>query len=152
MVLVRVKEVALMHSEVGAMNERKSGVNHIQQATLAHSDSLAVVATVTVTAPQVKEVALVHSEGMLAGEMKHGPLALVDENMPIVVIATRQARGREGVGGGGRARAAVCELLACAYAHHRGRCKRAGGWGPGGNPASRGVRCGVCCCCVGCAR
>jgi glucosamine--fructose-6-phosphate aminotransferase (isomerizing) len=37
----------------------------------------------------VKEVALIHSEGMLAGEMKHGPLALVDKHMPIVVIATR---------------------------------------------------------------
>lgn len=38
---------------------------------------------------QVKEVALIHSEGMMAGEMKHGPLALVDEHMPICVIATR---------------------------------------------------------------
>ena len=31
------------------------------------------------------QVALIHSEGILAGEMKHGPLALVDENLPIVV-------------------------------------------------------------------
>lgn len=38
---------------------------------------------------QVKEVALMHSEGILAGEMKHGPLALVDELLPIIVIATR---------------------------------------------------------------
>ena len=38
---------------------------------------------------QVKEVALMHSEGLLAGEMKHGPLALVDEHLPIIVIATR---------------------------------------------------------------
>ena len=57
---------------------------------------------------QVKEVALMHSEGILAGEMKHGPLALVDESMPIIVIATRdrmhskmqsviqQLRAREG--------------------------------------------------------
>lgn len=30
-----------------------------------------------------------HSEGLLAGEMKHGPLALVDEHLPIIVIATR---------------------------------------------------------------
>lgn len=29
-----------------------------------------------------------HSEGILAGEMKHGPLALVDDSMPILVIAT----------------------------------------------------------------
>lgn len=32
-----------------------------------------------------------HSEGILAGEMKHGPLALVDECMPVVVIATRDS-------------------------------------------------------------
>jgi glucosamine 6-phosphate synthetase-like amidotransferase/phosphosugar isomerase protein len=37
----------------------------------------------------MKEVALIHSEGILAGEMKHGPLALVDEHMPILVVATR---------------------------------------------------------------
>ena len=30
-----------------------------------------------------------HSEGLLAGEMKHGPLALVDEHLPIIVITTR---------------------------------------------------------------
>lgn len=30
-----------------------------------------------------------HSEGILAGEMKHGPLALVDENMAIIVVATQ---------------------------------------------------------------
>ena len=30
-----------------------------------------------------------HSEGILAGEMKHGPLALVDEDMPLLVVATR---------------------------------------------------------------
>lgn len=32
-----------------------------------------------------------HSEGILAGEMKHGPLALVDDTMPILVIATKDA-------------------------------------------------------------
>jgi glucosamine--fructose-6-phosphate aminotransferase (isomerizing) len=35
----------------------------------------------------LQEVALIHSEGILAGEMKHGPLALVDEHLPIVVSA-----------------------------------------------------------------
>ncbi|KZV14837.1 Glutamine-fructose-6-phosphate transaminase (isomerizing)s,sugar binding,transaminase isoform 1 [Dorcoceras hygrometricum] len=48
-------------------------------------------ATALEGALKVKEVALMHSEGMLAGEMKHGPLALVDENLPIFVIATRDA-------------------------------------------------------------
>lgn len=48
-------------------------------------------ATALEGALKVKEVALMHSEGILAGEMKHGPLALVDENLPIAVIATRDA-------------------------------------------------------------
>lgn len=30
-----------------------------------------------------------HSEGILAGELKHGPLALVDKGMPIIMICTR---------------------------------------------------------------
>ncbi|XP_047334357.1 glutamine--fructose-6-phosphate aminotransferase [isomerizing] 1-like [Impatiens glandulifera] len=48
-------------------------------------------ATALEGALKVKEVSLMHSEGMLAGEMKHGPLALVDENLPIIVIATHDA-------------------------------------------------------------
>ncbi|KAJ0985263.1 hypothetical protein J5N97_003619 [Dioscorea zingiberensis] len=48
-------------------------------------------ATALEGALKVKEVALMHSEGMLAGEMKHGPLALVDETLPIIVVATRDA-------------------------------------------------------------
>ncbi|CDP21843.1 unnamed protein product [Coffea canephora] len=48
-------------------------------------------ATALEGALKVKEVALMHSEGFLAGEMKHGPLALVDHKLPIVVIVTRDA-------------------------------------------------------------
>jgi glucosamine--fructose-6-phosphate aminotransferase (isomerizing) len=51
-------------------------------------------ATALEGALKVKEVALMHSEGILAGEMKHGPLALVDENLPIIVVATRDATCR----------------------------------------------------------
>lgn len=32
-----------------------------------------------------------HSEGILAGELKHGPLALIDENMPVIFIMTRDS-------------------------------------------------------------
>ncbi len=38
---------------------------------------------------KLKEISYIHAEGYAAGEMKHGPIALVDENMPVVVIATR---------------------------------------------------------------
>lgn len=36
---------------------------------------------------KLKEIAYIHAEGYAAGELKHGPLALVDENMPIIVCA-----------------------------------------------------------------
>ncbi|KAG0296274.1 glutamine--fructose-6-phosphate transaminase (isomerizing) [Linnemannia gamsii] len=40
---------------------------------------------------KIKEVSYMHSEGILAGELKHGPLALVDENMPVILIMTRDS-------------------------------------------------------------
>jgi glucosamine--fructose-6-phosphate aminotransferase (isomerizing) len=58
---------------------------------------------------KLKEISYIHAEGYAAGEMKHGPIALIDEDMPVVVIANRspvydkvvsnleQVRTREGV-------------------------------------------------------
>lgn len=40
---------------------------------------------------KLKEISYVHAEGYPAAEMKHGPIALIDENMPVVVIATNVA-------------------------------------------------------------
>ncbi len=39
---------------------------------------------------KLKEISYIHAEGYPAAEMKHGPIALIDEEMPIVVIATKQ--------------------------------------------------------------
>ena len=38
---------------------------------------------------KLKEISYIHAEGYPAAEMKHGPIALIDENMPVVVIATK---------------------------------------------------------------
>jgi len=58
---------------------------------------------------KLKEISYIHAEGYPAGEMKHGPIALVDKDMPVVCIAPRdpwhdkmvsqiqQARARDGV-------------------------------------------------------
>jgi glucosamine--fructose-6-phosphate aminotransferase (isomerizing) len=58
---------------------------------------------------KLKEISYIHAEGYAAGEMKHGPIALIDEHMPVVVIANRspvydkvisnleQVRSRDGV-------------------------------------------------------
>ena len=40
---------------------------------------------------KLKEISYIHAEGYPAGEMKHGPIALIDEKMPVVVIATENA-------------------------------------------------------------
>jgi glucosamine--fructose-6-phosphate aminotransferase (isomerizing) len=57
---------------------------------------------------KLKEISYIHAEGYAAGEMKHGPIALIDANMPVVIIANRgplyeklisnleQVRAREG--------------------------------------------------------
>ena len=36
---------------------------------------------------KLKEISYIHAEGYAAGELKHGPIALIDEHMPVVVIA-----------------------------------------------------------------
>jgi len=58
---------------------------------------------------KLKEISYIHAEGYPAGEMKHGPIALIDETMPVVAIATQddlydkmisqiqQAKARDGV-------------------------------------------------------
>jgi glucosamine--fructose-6-phosphate aminotransferase (isomerizing) len=58
---------------------------------------------------KLKEVSYIHAEGYPAGEMKHGPIALIDQEMPVILIAVRdglrdkmisnleQVRARDGV-------------------------------------------------------
>jgi glucosamine--fructose-6-phosphate aminotransferase (isomerizing) len=38
---------------------------------------------------KLKEISYIHAEGYAAGEMKHGPIALIDENMPVVFLAPK---------------------------------------------------------------
>src|SRR6202020_1987312 len=44
---------------------------------------------------KLKEISYIHAEGYPAGEMKHGPNALIDENLPVVMIATRDESDSE---------------------------------------------------------
>ena len=40
---------------------------------------------------KLKEISYIHAEGYAAGEMKHGPIALIDDNLPVVVVAPHDA-------------------------------------------------------------
>jgi glucosamine--fructose-6-phosphate aminotransferase (isomerizing) len=40
---------------------------------------------------KLKEISYIHAEGYAAGEMKHGPIALIDRDMPVVVVAVQDS-------------------------------------------------------------
>jgi len=40
---------------------------------------------------KLKEISYIHAEGYAAGELKHGPIALVDENVPVIIVAPRDS-------------------------------------------------------------
>ena len=46
---------------------------------------------------KLKEISYIHAEGYAAGEMKHGPIALIDESMPVMVLAPRDSAASAGV-------------------------------------------------------
>jgi len=46
---------------------------------------------------KLKEISYIHAEGYPAGEMKHGPNALIDETLPVVVLATKDEQNRDSV-------------------------------------------------------
>src|SRR5689334_8815048 len=46
---------------------------------------------------KLKEISYIHAEGYPAGEMKHGPNALIDEELPVVILATRDSRDPDSI-------------------------------------------------------
>jgi glucosamine--fructose-6-phosphate aminotransferase (isomerizing) len=92
--------------------EEKEIVRHLAEAPAAINAALAYEASVEAIAPliapardvlylgrgtayplalegalKLKEISYIHAEGYAAGEMKHGPIALIDDNVPVIVIA-----------------------------------------------------------------
>jgi glucosamine--fructose-6-phosphate aminotransferase (isomerizing) len=83
---------------------------------------------------KLKEISYIHAEGYPAGEMKHGPIALIDEAMPVVAIAVRRAGdgGGRGDRGQGRSRALRPAGTAIALASGQRRAVATTGLPPGG--------------------
>lgn len=63
---------------------------------------------------KLKEISYIHAEGYAAGEMKHGPIALIDENLPVVVIAPQNAHYEKVVSNLAEVRAREGKVLAIA--------------------------------------
>src|SRR5205823_8940964 len=67
-------------------------IDAIAQAIVCRSDALFLGRGINYPialegALKLKEISYIHAEGYPAGEMKHGPIALIDERMPVVVLA-----------------------------------------------------------------
>ncbi|MBC5806270.1 MAG: glutamine--fructose-6-phosphate transaminase (isomerizing) [Candidatus Eremiobacter antarcticus] len=67
---------------------------------------------------KLKEISYIHAEGYAAGEMKHGPIALLDENVPVVVLATRGPVQEKILSNMSEAKARDSRIIAVANLHN----------------------------------
>lgn len=80
----QIKEVLQMDDQIHSLAQEL-----YQQKSLLVMGRGHNYATCLEGALKIKELTYMHSEGILAGELKHGPLALVDKAMPVMMIVTR---------------------------------------------------------------
>ncbi|KAJ1966302.1 glutamine--fructose-6-phosphate transaminase (isomerizing), partial [Dispira parvispora] len=83
----KIKEVLQLDSQLQQMAQ---SVLHKEKSLLLLGRGLQH-ATCLEGALKIKEISYMHSEGILAGELKHGPLALIDENMPVILVMTKDS-------------------------------------------------------------
>ncbi|PFX19190.1 Glutamine--fructose-6-phosphate aminotransferase [isomerizing] 1 [Stylophora pistillata] len=81
-----IKEVLKLDEEIQSLAQEI-----YQQKSLLVMGRGFQFATCLEGALKIKELTYMHSEGILAGELKHGPLALVDKNMPVIMLVSRDA-------------------------------------------------------------
>ena len=98
----QAKEAALIHelSEVPAraseVLEQSDTIHHLAQPLVEARDILYIgrgsnYPIALEGALKLKEISYIHAEGYAAGELKHGPIALIDEHVPVIVIAPSDA-------------------------------------------------------------
>lgn len=89
-----VADLRLVPDLVGRCLDREAEVEKVARALLHTQHCLYLgrgihMPTAYEGALKLKEISYIHAEGYPAGEMKHGPIALVDKSMPVIVIAPR---------------------------------------------------------------
>ena len=89
-----VNDLRLVPDLAGRCLDREADVEKVAQGLLNVSHCLYLgrginMPTAYEGALKLKEISYIHAEGYPAGEMKHGPIALIDRDMPVVVIAPR---------------------------------------------------------------
>jgi glucosamine--fructose-6-phosphate aminotransferase (isomerizing) len=89
-----MQELTRIPHKIETILQRDSDIEELAKQLFRHSDFLYLGRGIHYPialegALKLKEISYIHAEGYPAGEMKHGPNALIDENLPVVVIATR---------------------------------------------------------------
>ncbi len=89
-------EITKIPDKINEILKNSSQIEHIAENIYQNSNALFLGRGVNFPvalegALKLKEISYIHSEGYPAAEMKHGPIALIDENMPVIFIATYDA-------------------------------------------------------------
>ena len=80
------RQVLLLEPEIKRISEKISSARNVIYLGRGSSYPLALEGAL-----KLKEISYIHAEGFAAGELKHGPIALIDETVPVVVIAPSDA-------------------------------------------------------------
>jgi glucosamine--fructose-6-phosphate aminotransferase (isomerizing) len=91
-----IKAIQMVPEQVSSLLEKNDNIRKIAEKYYQHNNFLYLGRGLNFPvalegALKLKEISYIHAEGYPAAEMKHGPIALIDENMPVVVIAPRDA-------------------------------------------------------------
>jgi glucosamine--fructose-6-phosphate aminotransferase (isomerizing) len=89
-----MQEITRLPHKIENILQRDAEIEELARKLFRHTDFLYLGRGIHYPialegALKLKEISYIHAEGYPAGEMKHGPNALIDENLPVVVIATR---------------------------------------------------------------
>jgi glutamine---fructose-6-phosphate transaminase (isomerizing) len=89
-----MQELTRAPHKIESLLQRDAGIEDLARLLFRHTDFLYLGRGIHYPialegALKLKEISYIHAEGYPAGEMKHGPNALIDENLPVVMIATR---------------------------------------------------------------
>ena len=83
---VKIREVLLSNEKVADLSRTFTYAHNFLYLGRGYSYPVALAGAL-----KLKEISYIHAEGYPAAEMKHGPIALIDSDMPVVVIATHNA-------------------------------------------------------------
>ncbi len=91
-----VEEIACLPDLVGRVLDQHQAIHELAERLYQHTNFLYLGRGINYPialegALKLKEISYIHAEGYPAGEMKHGPIALIDKDMPVLAITLRDA-------------------------------------------------------------